>query len=226
MKMIGMSRERSRSRIRRAVWMPSMVGILMSSRMTAKSPMSRRFIASTPDCAVTSSRSTPDSTESSAARLAALSSTNSTRASPFASRRSEPDSGAAFISPPGPPAQSGKRRARVISKPAGRHGSRHSIRGNDRTAGERSAGRCRRRPAGRTGTGSGSSPPARCAAPPPAGRTTQLRHKIKSNSLKLYPDSMLNWAQTIARLSLRAIATLPPDPSRYASNVRVPPIIR
>jgi hypothetical protein len=50
--MIGVSRERSRLRISRAVSKPSMPGMRTSSRITAKSFFSARRSASSPEAAV------------------------------------------------------------------------------------------------------------------------------------------------------------------------------
>src|SRR5436853_1658804 len=74
--MIGVSRERSRLRIRRAVSKPSMPGMRTSSRITAKSFFSARRSASSPDCAIIRFWPRPESSSCSANRLFGSSSTS------------------------------------------------------------------------------------------------------------------------------------------------------
>src|SRR5678815_1057465 len=73
--MIGVSLERSRERIRRAVSKPSMPGMRTSSRITAKSFFSARRSASSPDCAIIRFCSSCESSCCSAYRLFGSSST-------------------------------------------------------------------------------------------------------------------------------------------------------
>src|SRR5438270_4178648 len=75
-KMIGVSRERSRLRIMRAVSKPSMPGMRTSSRITAKSFLSARRSASSPDCAIIRFWPSVDKSSCSAKRLFGSSSTS------------------------------------------------------------------------------------------------------------------------------------------------------
>src|SRR5574341_2462482 len=74
--MIGVSVERSRERMRRAVSKPSMPGMRTSSRMTAKSFFSARRSASSPDCATIRFWPSVESSSCSAKRLFGSSSTS------------------------------------------------------------------------------------------------------------------------------------------------------
>src|SRR5947209_4356369 len=75
-KMIGVRRERSRLRIRRAVSKPSIPGMRTSSRITAKSFFSARRSASSPDCAIIRFWPSVESSSCSAKRLFGSSSTS------------------------------------------------------------------------------------------------------------------------------------------------------
>src|SRR4051794_7519241 len=75
-KMIGVSRERSRLRMMRAVSKPSMPGMRTSSRITAKSFLSARRNASSPDCAIIRFWPSVESSSCNANRLFGSSSTS------------------------------------------------------------------------------------------------------------------------------------------------------
>src|SRR3954464_475652 len=74
--MIGVRRERSRPRMRRAVSKPSMPGMRTSSRITAKSFLSARRSASSPDCAIIRFWPSPERSSCRAKRLFGSSSTS------------------------------------------------------------------------------------------------------------------------------------------------------